>query len=168
MDVQHSFPKSHNPVKAKLVLAPGIRTRQERPDKHHFVERLRDFQQDTPEWQPVKHDPGLSLLFQRRSGKEFHYKETDFQCNATLFLISINAPCNNIKAKVRPFADDTILYNSIQNAVDSTKLQQNLNVLEAWDNRKQMALTSPNAMSSSSPQNKPAEATSAPGTLAWN
>ena len=57
----------------------------------------------------------------------------------TLFLIYINDLGEGIDAKVRLFADDTILYKAIENIVaDSESLQRDLNKLEKWEKEWQM------------------------------
>jgi hypothetical protein len=56
----------------------------------------------------------------------------------TLFLVYINDLGNNIKAKVRLFADDTILYQRIKTQQDSASLQDDLTTLEKWEETWQM------------------------------
>ena len=50
----------------------------------------------------------------------------------------INDLDNNIKSKVRLFADDTIIYRNIRQDVDQKILQEDLNTLEAWETKWQM------------------------------
>ena len=57
----------------------------------------------------------------------------------TLFLAYVNDLCDNIKTKVRLFADYTILYNSIRNIADTARLQQDLDTLEKWENKWHMS-----------------------------
>ena len=59
----------------------------------------------------------------------------------TLFLIYINDLCDNVKAKVRLFADDT---------TDTTRLQRGLDTLEKWKSKWQMSFNVSNAMFSPS------------------
>ena len=62
----------------------------------------------------------------------------------TIFLVYINDLCDNIKAKVRLFADDTISYDSIRNTADtttSTRLLKDLETLEKWENKWQMSFS---------------------------
>lgn len=56
----------------------------------------------------------------------------------TLFLIFINDLGNNIKSKIRLFADDTALYNNIKSVSDQTVLQEDLKTLEKWEEQWQM------------------------------
>ncbi|KAL8587797.1 hypothetical protein ACOMHN_021015 [Nucella lapillus] len=56
----------------------------------------------------------------------------------TLFLAYINDLGNNIKAKVRLFADDTILYRNIKHQQDADELQTDLKTLETWEKKWQM------------------------------
>ena len=56
----------------------------------------------------------------------------------TLFLIYIDDLSQNIKSKVRLFADDTIVYKSIRHQQDSEILQQDLKTLEQWESLWQM------------------------------
>ena len=57
----------------------------------------------------------------------------------TVFLIYINNLGDGIKSTIRLFADDTILYNTIKTATDSTHLQDDIRTLKSWEGRWQMA-----------------------------
>ena len=56
----------------------------------------------------------------------------------TLFLVYINDLGQNLKSKVRLFADDTVLYNFITDQSSSAVLQQDLRALERWEETWQM------------------------------
>ena len=56
----------------------------------------------------------------------------------TLFLMYINDLGEDIDAKVRLFADDTILYKAINDIKDTQSLQNDLYKLEKWENEWQM------------------------------
>ena len=56
-----------------------------------------------------------------------------------LFLTYINDLGDGTKPTVRLFADDTVLYNTIKTATDSTQLQDDIRTLESWEGRWQMA-----------------------------
>ena len=56
----------------------------------------------------------------------------------TLFLVYINDLGDNLKAKVRLFADDTVLYQTIHGQEDVDSLQADLQKLEEWENTWQM------------------------------
>ena len=53
----------------------------------------------------------------------------------TLFLIYINDLGNNIKSKIRLFADDTILYQHISTPADCHSLNQDLQKLQEWEDK---------------------------------
>ena len=53
----------------------------------------------------------------------------------SLFLFYINDIPMQVTSTVRLFADDTIMYLSIRNSSDASKLQQDLDRLEAWEGR---------------------------------
>ena len=55
-----------------------------------------------------------------------------------LFLIYINDLPENVKSKVRLFADDTILYHTIECKRDSKILQKDLDHLAAWEEKWKM------------------------------
>lgn len=55
-----------------------------------------------------------------------------------LFLIYINDLSDNIKSKVRLFADDAVLYRNIREANDTLRLQEDLNTLCKWEEQWQM------------------------------
>ena len=57
----------------------------------------------------------------------------------TLFLIYINDLGDGIKATVRLFADDTMLYSQISCITDANQLQEDLDKLEEWESKWQMA-----------------------------
>ena len=50
----------------------------------------------------------------------------------TLFLIFINDLPENVKCKVKIFADDTKIYTSVKSDEDISKLQEDLNSLHVW------------------------------------
>ena len=50
----------------------------------------------------------------------------------TLFLTYINDLPNGIKSKIRLFADDTIMYLTINNSEDCQQLQHDLTLLQEW------------------------------------
>ena len=56
----------------------------------------------------------------------------------TLFLVYINDLGDNIKSKIRLFADDTILYKIIRNPTDQECLQEDLDTLGQWEKKWQM------------------------------
>ena len=55
-----------------------------------------------------------------------------------LFLLFINDLPNKITSTVRLFADDCVLYRSVEKPVDSEKLQQDLDTLCEWEKTWQM------------------------------
>ena len=50
----------------------------------------------------------------------------------TLFLVYINDIANGIQSQLRLFADDCIIYRTINTPEDHTTLQQDLNHLSKW------------------------------------
>ena len=56
----------------------------------------------------------------------------------TLFLVYINDLGDKLKANVRLFADDTVLYQTIRGQEDVESLQTDLQTLEEWENTWQM------------------------------
>ena len=56
----------------------------------------------------------------------------------SLFLFYINDMPQNVNATVRLFADDTIAYLTINSDRDQTKLQEDLNLLAAWEEKWKM------------------------------
>ena len=50
----------------------------------------------------------------------------------TLFLIYISDVGDGIKSTICLFTEDTILYNIIKTATDSTQLQDDIRTLESW------------------------------------
>ena len=56
----------------------------------------------------------------------------------TLFLIYINDIADDITSNIRLFADDCVLYRTINNPTDNTTLQEDLSKLEQWSNIWQM------------------------------
>ena len=56
----------------------------------------------------------------------------------TLFLIYINDIADNITSNIRLFADDCVLYRTINSTADNLALQQDLDKLELWSNTWQM------------------------------
>ena len=63
-----------------------------------------------------------------------------------LFLLHINDLPSVVSSKVRPFADDCLIYRNIKNKEDKIALQKDLNLLENWDNTWVCVLTLPSAM----------------------
>ena len=55
-----------------------------------------------------------------------------------LFLIYINDIADNISSNIRLFADDCVLYRTINNTSDNELLQEDLSKLEQWSNIWQM------------------------------
>ena len=55
-----------------------------------------------------------------------------------LFLIYINDLPDNIKSKVRLFADDCVLYDNISTTQDAVSLQEDLDRLSEWEVKWQM------------------------------
>ena len=56
----------------------------------------------------------------------------------TLFLIYINDIANDITSNIRLFADDCVLYRTINNPTDNSALQKDLSKLQQWSNIWQM------------------------------
>ena len=56
----------------------------------------------------------------------------------TLFLIYINDIADNITSNIRLFADDCVLYRTINSTSDNITLQEDLNKLVHWSNIWQM------------------------------
>ena len=56
-----------------------------------------------------------------------------------LFLLYINDLPENVKANVKLFADDCLLYKEINNISDGQDLQNDLKALESWENEWQMS-----------------------------
>ena len=56
-----------------------------------------------------------------------------------LFLVYINDLPAKLQAKVRLFADNTIVYMAVTNETDAAILQKDLKLLEEWENRSQMS-----------------------------
>ena len=56
----------------------------------------------------------------------------------TLFLIYINDIADDITSNIRLFADDCVLYRTINNPTDNSALQEDLSKLEQWSNIWQM------------------------------
>ena len=56
----------------------------------------------------------------------------------TLFLIYINDIAENITSNIRLFADNCVLYRTINSTADNLALQQDLDKLELWSNTWQM------------------------------
>ena len=52
----------------------------------------------------------------------------------TLFLIYINYIADDITSNIRLFADDCLIYQTINNRTDNTTLQEDLSKLEQWSN----------------------------------
>ena len=55
-----------------------------------------------------------------------------------LFLCHINNLPESIPSKVRLYADDVLLYNTIHTKEDCLTLQEDLSTLQLWDNQWQM------------------------------
>ena len=51
-----------------------------------------------------------------------------------LFLLHINDLPSVVSSKVRPFADDCLIYRNIKNKQDQITLQKDINLLENWGN----------------------------------
>ena len=49
-----------------------------------------------------------------------------------MFLLYINDITKDIDSPLRMFADDCLLYRIIESTEDTTKLQQDLNILSEW------------------------------------
>ena len=56
-----------------------------------------------------------------------------------LFLVYINDLPAKLQAKVRLFADNTIVYMAVTNETDAAILQKDLKLLKEWENRSQMS-----------------------------
>ena len=56
-----------------------------------------------------------------------------------LFLVYINDLPAKLQAKVRLFADNTIVYMAVTNETDAAILQKDLKLLNEWENRSQMS-----------------------------
>ena len=56
-----------------------------------------------------------------------------------LFLCFINDLPNGIKSKIKLYADDVLLYNTIHSQEDCHNLQQDLNLLEEWATKWKMS-----------------------------
>jgi len=59
-----------------------------------------------------------------------------------LFLLYINDITNNIESEIRLFADDCILYRTIQSSADHTILQHDIDTLHSWSSVWQMKFNS--------------------------
>ena len=55
-----------------------------------------------------------------------------------LFSIYMNDIIDNIELEIRLFADDCVLYRTIKNSQDATKLQEDLEKLELWAEKWEM------------------------------
>src|SRR5258706_1847588 len=55
-----------------------------------------------------------------------------------LFLLYINDITSDIRSQIRLFADDCIVYRTINNPLDSTILQQDIDSLQSWADKWQM------------------------------
>ena len=69
-----------------------------------------------------------------------------------LFLIYINDLPEEVKAKVRLFADDTIVHMTMTSENDAASLQQDLDRLASWEKKWQMQFHPQNAVSSVFPE----------------
>ena len=49
-----------------------------------------------------------------------------------MFLLCINVIAKDIDSPLRMFIDDCLLYRIIESTEDTTKLQQDLNILSEW------------------------------------
>lgn len=56
----------------------------------------------------------------------------------SLFLLFVNDLLSSVSARVKLFADDSVLYCHIESSADHDKLQQDLLQLEEWAARWQM------------------------------
>ena len=56
-----------------------------------------------------------------------------------LFLAYINMPETATSSEIKSFADDSLLYRTINNQTDSDLLQRDLTILEDWENKWQMS-----------------------------
>ena len=70
-----------------------------------------------------------------------------------LFLVFINDLPESVNSSVKLFADDCLLYRPIRSTSDSTKLREDLDKLEKWENDWQMAFHPQNAPPSISARN---------------
>ena len=57
-----------------------------------------------------------------------------------LFLLQINDLGVNFTSRRRLFADDTLIYNTIESYNDAAKLQSDLTALQEWAQKWQMKL----------------------------
>ena len=55
-----------------------------------------------------------------------------------MFLLYINDITKDIDSPLHMFADDCLLYRIIESTEDTTKLQQDLNILSEWANTWQL------------------------------
>ena len=68
-----------------------------------------------------------------------------------LFLCFINDLPNGIMSKIKLYADDVLLYNTIHSQEDCHNLQQDLNLLEEWATKWKMSFNLQNVNFSGSP-----------------
>ena len=61
-----------------------------------------------------------------------------FSHHSLLFLCYINDLPENVSSKVRLYADDVLIYNTIHSKEDCLMLQEDLNSLQLWANKWQM------------------------------
>ena len=66
------------------------------------------------------------------------FKRSSSRLSPILFLVYINNLPEEVKATVRLFADDTIMYMTMTSASDAPSLQKDLDRLAAWEKKWQM------------------------------
>ena len=64
-----------------------------------------------------------------------------------LFLVYINDLPDQVKSRIRLFADDTAIYLAISSEGESVTLQNDLHILEIWEKRWDMSFNPQNARS---------------------
>ena len=125
MDFSKAFDKvPHNRLLLKLKYY-GIR--------NNTLGWLKNFLNNRQQCVVVDGDVRLPSQFYRA-----YHKARSSAGGTALFRIYINDLPNGIKSKVRFFADDTVMYLSINNSKDCQQLQHDLTLLQLWGEERLM------------------------------